>query len=402
MAVNTSRNVHGILGSVLFAALGLGLLGGLAGACSGSDSQSTGDTTTTPTTSGSGGAGGASGPTGRDLFEAFEADLVENCNACHKEEGAADAPFLAGPDRYARMTAWPGFIVSDPNQSTLLTHPADPTHGGGEAPDMPEDLRPKVLEWLTLEAENLPENGGEIGPSVTPRKPFLNGAFNTVYLDQLGEEFQYMSITFFAQAIGGTSDEPTMLWLSNISVHTVPGTPLHIVHPLFTVYDPSSPPDPDPVDSFSNVDQTFTIDTTPMLGTGEIVLTNWKKGAYLGIAFERIEVYGGTPGEGGSCKDPVAFQTDVAPAMKTCMEQCHGGKHPQAKGAMNLTELMTQPATACIQVRARITPGNPDTSQILIVTNPTGLEVHMYKFGGNISAYDTFKNKVTPWIKAEE
>jgi hypothetical protein len=380
--------------------MAVGVAGGFVGACSGSDPQDAG-ATGAGTSAGAGGAGGGTGPTARSFFEAFEADLVEDCGPCHKEGGLADAPFLAAPDRYTSITSWPGIVVKSPSQSILLTHPGEPTHGGGEAPDIRAEMKPKVLEWLTIESQELPTSGGEIGPSVTPFKPFLAGAFNTVYLDQLGPEFEYMSISFNAKAIGGTTEEPTMLWINNITVHTVPEKPLHIVHPLFTVYYPSTAPDPDPVDSFSNVDQTFTIDGNPMLGTGEVVLTNWRKGAYLGIAFELIEVYGGTPGTGGTCKDPVMFETVVAPAMQKCME-CHAGKYPQAKGAMNLSELNTAPATACIQVRSRITPGDPANSQILIVTNPGGIEVHMYKFDGVLPDYETFKSKVSPWIDAEK
>jgi hypothetical protein len=186
-------------------------------------------------------------------------------------------------------------------------------------------------------------------------------------------------------------------------VHTVPDKPLHIVHPLFTVYYPAEAPDPDPVDSFSNLDQTFTIDTDPTLGTGELVLTNWRKGAYLGVAFQLIEVYGGNAGGTGACKDLTTFQQNVVPAMQYCASKCHGGGNPQAKGTMDLSELnAAMPTAACLQVRARIKPGDPDNSPVLVVTNPLGVVVHMYKFEGDLNAYGDFKTKVTPWIMAEQ
>jgi len=360
---------------------------------------------------GGGGAGGAGGgeqvaPDPYELFLKIEPKLVQVCGLCHKEGGSADAPFLAGTSpeqRYASITAWPGIVVASPDQSILMTHPDSPTHGGGEAPGLPSEIKPDVLEWLAAESTNLPENSGDIGPSVKPFRPLLGGAFNTLYLADLGPEFEYMSISFNAQAIGGTSDAPTMLWLQNITVHTVADNPLHIVHPVFTVYSPGKPADPDPVDSFSNLDQTFTIDGENALGTGELVLTNWSKGAYLGVAFELIEVYGGNAGMGQGCKDLVSFQTNVVPAMQTCMTKCHGGTNPQAKGTMDLSELnAASPVAACIEVRARIKAGDPAGSQILQVTDPIQPVVHMYKFEGDLNAYNAFKAKVEPWIMAEQ
>lgn len=351
----------------------------------------------------SAGAGGAAPEkTAREYFDAIEEDLVKACGSCHKAGGIADAPFLAEPDRYQSITGWPAVIVGDPNQSVIITHPAEPTHGGGEAPPMPDDLQPRVIEWLTKEAANLPEQNDALKYSLPPFKPLTGGAFNTVYLNPLGDDFTNMSLSFIADELGGTSEEPTMLRISSITVHTVNQKPLHLVHPLFTVYVPSAGADPDPVDSFSNLDQVFTLATTQIVGTGEVVLTNWQKGAYLGLAFELAEVYTGEQmGEGG-CKDLAGFKKDVAPAMKYCAETCHGGNDPEANATMDLSELnAATPALACLQVRARIAPGKPDESQILIVTNPTQTVVHKYKFFGKIKDYEAFKTKVSPWINAE-
>ncbi|UQA57987.1 hypothetical protein [Polyangium aurulentum] len=391
-----------IRASALWGLLALAVGAGAATACG--PTTSGGSSSGTPVTTG--GNPGDEGPTARELFAEIEPDLVAACSKCHKAGGSADAPFIAGEtidERYTSITAWPGVVVSDPNLSILMTHPGEASHGGGEAPDLPAKTKPKVLEWLEAEANELPDADTDIGPSVKPFKPLVGGAFNTIYLGELGPEFEFMSISFNAEALGGTSAEPTMLRLANLTVHTVTGKPLHIVHPLFTVYDPSAKPDPDPIDSFSNVDQTFTIDGDPTLGTGELVLTNWRKGAYLGVAFQIVEVYGGTPGEGGTCKDIASFKAQVVPAMQTCMAECHGGKNPQAKGTMDLSELnLATPDAACIQVRARITPGDPDTSQIIRMTDPAGVEVHMYKFLGDLNKYNDFKTKVSPWIKAEQ
>jgi len=409
MVVETSSRQRSFWGGLLsLGVVAAAVLSSTSIAACGSKSEGGGSGGSGSTgTGGDGGGGGAPAPPDPyELFLKIEPELVQTCGLCHKEGGSADAPFIAGKtpeERYASITAWPGIVVANPDQSLLITHPDDPNHGGGEAPGMPVKLKPDVLAWLAVEAQNLPENQADIGPSVKPFRPLLGGAFNTIYLGGLGPEFEYMSISFNADAIGGTTDKPTMLWLRNITVHTVADLPLHIVHPLFTVYAPGQAADPDPVDSFSTIDQTFTIDGDPTLGTGEVILTNWHKGSYLGAAFELIEVYGGNAGTGSGCNDIVSFQTNVVPAMQTCMMNCHGGKNPQAKGTMNLSELnAAMPTAACIEVRARISPGNPDASQIVQVTDPVQNVVHMYKFEGDINAYNAFKASVTPWIMAEK
>ncbi|WP_272423284.1 hypothetical protein [Polyangium jinanense] len=406
--MKTSRETGSRGRSILGLLLSLGVVVTIAGMSACSSNNSEGSSEGTGASGGAGGAGGGepAGPTPYELFLKIEPDLVANCNICHKKGGSAPAPFLAGEtpeERYQTITFWPGIVTKAPEQSILLTHPESPNHGGGEAPKIPENVKPGVLEWLTAEADGLPDGNGDIGPSVRPFRPLPGGALNTVYLDALGEDFQYMSIAFFAEAIGGTSDAPTMLRLTNITVHPVVDKPLHIVHPVFTVYVPGQPGDPDPVDSFSNLDQTFTLGGDNTLGTGEVVLTNWQKGAYLGIAFELIEVYGGNAGPGTGCNDLVNFQQNVVPAMQTCMMKCHGGANPQAKGTMDLSELnVMMPSAACQEVRARIKPGDPAASQILQVTDPVQPIVHMYKFDGDLNAYNAFKTKVEPWIMAEQ
>src|SRR5262249_6739375 len=150
------------------------------------------------------------------------------CGACHKLGGLSEAPFLAEPDVYGSITSWPGIIVPTPSESIILTHPADPQHGHGMAPDMSKGLRAKVLVWLTKEAADIPKPKDANKPYITPFKPLLKGAFNTVYLDPLGQTLTSSSISFQAQELG---DPPTMLVLSHVDAHPVADTTLHIVHP---------------------------------------------------------------------------------------------------------------------------------------------------------------------------
>lgn len=347
---------------------------------------------------GTGGEGGLpEGVTGAELFAALEPDLMDECGACHQLQGSADAPFLAAPDTYVSITSWPGVVVEDVESSLLLTHPGDPLHGGGEAPDLTEELRERVRVWLGVESKNLPDVAAEI-ITVTPFKPLLGGAFNTVYLNELGEEFANVSITFNAEQFG---DPPSLLVLENLKVHPLTAMTLYMRHPLFSVYAEGSGADPDPGDSFSTFEHDFSVDTDSTLGTGTLILTNWQPDAFLGIAFEAIEVLSG----GGAfipCDDIESFKANVVPAMQVCASQCHGGEDADAQETMDLSELNAEtPSDACGQVRARITPGDPDTSQIVVVTNPAEPAVHKFKFMGAPSAHAAFKTAVTPWILAE-
>lgn len=362
-----------------------------------------GSTSGTSTGAGAGGQGGEGGGgpaeiTGRDLFEALKPFILDECGTCHKNGGISEAPFLGIEGyEYESITSWPGVITDIPSQSIILTHPADPSHGAGQAPDMSADLRAKVIEWLKLEAANLPTPEENI--VIPPFKPILKGALNTIYLDPYETDLEYSSISFNAEELG---DPPSMLLLSNVRVNPIAGVTIHIVHPLFTVYPKSGGADPDPIDNFSNIDATYSLESDDLtLGTGSAVIGNWQKDALLGMAFELIDAevdMGGVV----ACKDITTFKNAVVPAMKYCADTCHGGANIDANKTMDLSKLEDpNPVEACAQVRARITPGDPANSQILIVTDPTQQAVHMYKFKGNISNYNAFKDAVTPWIQAE-
>jgi hypothetical protein len=325
----------------------------------------------------------------------------DGCDACHSLGGPADLPFMGNamgtPAPYDAITTWPGIVVKDPKKSILVVHPAMESHGGGQAPTISDGLKSKALEWLDMEAKNLPDAQGAFVYQVTPFKPILGGALNTVYLDEIDPSLQFASISFNAKEL-----DPDLLQLKNLEVHAVEGQDIHIIHPLFTVYPQKAEASPDPIDSFSGTDQSFTLDSVDVsLATGELVLTNWQKDAYLGIAFELIKNEGGG-GAATDCKDVTLFQSAVVPQMQYCKDNCHGGKNLQANATMDLSGLNDNPpAAACGQVRARITPGDPANSKIIIVTDPTQQAVHMYKFMGNKNQYMVFKDAVTPWINSE-
>lgn len=380
------------------------LLAGVMAACT----TVAGVSTTVGTTSSGGGTGGSGGEggggpvpqTGRELFDADLKELIlQECGACHQLGGSSDAPFLAAPDIYVSLTSWPGVVVASPSQSILVTHPADPGHGGGQAPDMSAELRKRALVWLAKEAKDIPKPKDSSKPYIVPFKPFLKGAFNTVYLDALGKPFENTSVSFNAEELGSP---PSMLLLTHLSVHPVADVTLHMVHPLFTVFPAKGGELPDPIDSFSNFDQSFTIDGDPTLGTGTLVLTNWTKDARMNLAFESLEAKGKS-GDIVNCNKPEQFLAEVVPQLQFCASNCHGGTKTEAQAAMDLSELAAMPPeAACINVRSHIVPGDPESSPILIVTDPTAPAVHMYKFAGNKNKYAAFKQAVSPWIMAEK
>lgn len=395
-------------------------LSALFGASACSNNKGGGTTGGHSSTGGSGGTGGTGGAdttsTGTDTGGSVPATpkdfflqvvypalttTPDSCDGCHNLGGAADMPFLGNPKgeptAYDAITTWPGVIVKDPAKSILVVHSSQESHGKGQAPIISDSLKQKCLEWLAMEAKNLPDGKSKLVYSVKPFKPILGGAFNTVYLDEIDPSLTNASISFNAREL-----DTNLLQIKNLEVHPVEGQAIHIVHPLFTVYPQKGDPQPDPVDSFSGVDQTFTLDSTDVeLATGELILTDWQKDAYIGIAFEDIKNEGGG-GPAVGCKDVKMFQEKVVPQMQVCADMCHGGTDPQAQATQDLSKLNAMPPDeACAQVRVRITPGDPAMSKILIVTDPTQQAVHKYKFMGSKSKYQAFKDAVSPWILSE-
>jgi hypothetical protein len=359
---------------------------------------------TSGSSTGSSSGGGAENP-GRDAFNAMQADLMQACGACHDIAGPADTPFLAGPDRYQSFASWPGIVASTPEQSILLTHAVNGKGHIGTNLDstaLKDTLFPKVKAWLVEEAKNFVAPA-EQGPFIEPFAPIIG--FNAVYLEPLGKEFTGMAITFSADLLSDTTLE-----LSNIELHPTSKAGLHIVHPLFVMYPVGSDPIPDVADSFSGLDQTFPMGASGPVGPGLLVFVNWQRDARLNLAFEKIEAIlpmdmdagtdGGTPTDG--CKDVTAFNDNARGNLQQRCFGCHNGGNGQATAAVDMSELMTDSAKACGQVKNRINPGNPQASQIFVTTDPDGNAAHPYKFGGNAGTFSNFRNDVSIWVAAEQ
>jgi cytochrome c553 len=343
---------------------------------------------------------------GQQLFEAFQEEMMDKCGTCHDAGGFADTPFLREP-RYESLSKWPNIVRKDPNESVLVTHPIiGQKHNGPslDSDELKDTLFPKIKEWLAEEAKTIAELPPEQqGKSIDPIAPILG--FNAIYLTPLSNDFEGMAVTFNA-----TELTPSTLELSDVQVHTSSTMGVHVVHPLFSVHPKGGDPNPDPADSFSNVDQYVEFSAVEALGPGTLILTNWVLDGKLQLSFETIEKYStGVPDGGadggvvGGCINLDAFTTNAQPQLNQCL-QCHGGANPQAAAAVDMTGLVNNVdvAGACAQVRNRISPADSEKSQIFITTDPDGTAAHPYKFNQDKNAFNGFKSSVSVWIAAEK
>jgi hypothetical protein len=353
-----------------------------------------------------GGSGGATANHGKELFAALEADFYTACGSCHDAGGIADTPFLAGPDIYATISSWPGLVVKDPKESKLLTYPvAGPQHTYKKLDSAmyKDTLYPAIEAWLTEEAKNIVvTEKADAGKSIEPFAPIIG--FNAVYINALGDEYTGMALTFNAVQL-----DEHVIELDDLEVHPTAALGVHLVHPLFSVFPVGKESDPDPVDSLSNVDQSFEAGQAAALGPGTLILTNWQAGAKLAVAFQKIEPIMAEVGDGGSeggttggCKDVTSFNDNAAGLLKNNCVTCHGGNNPQAKGAVDMSQLTSDAAAACAQIKNRVSPASADQSQLFITTDPGGNAAHPFKFGGDNGKFDAFKQSVSQWISAEK
>jgi mono/diheme cytochrome c family protein len=351
-------------------------------------------------TVGSGATDAGPASNGEPLFRALEQDLYDACGSCHDAGGIANSPFLRGPDRYDSVLQWRNLVTKPATDSLFLTWSVT---GGGHSGinlDALPSLEEAVTAWLEEEALGIGDPVADVGPSIKPITPILG--FNALYLDALGAEYTGMALTFYANELTETT-----LQLTNLEVQPTFKLGVHLVHPLFVVFPKNEEAEPDPIDSFSNLDDYFPAGEVEALGPGTVVLTNWSKGARLSVAFEKIEPFssenpdGGDGGPTGGCLDVDSFIANAQGPLAVC-GSCHSGQNGGATGAIDMTELTTNAAAACSQVRNRIKPDDPPASQVFISTDPNGNSGHQFKFNGDANAFNAFRTSLSVWITAEQ
>jgi hypothetical protein len=94
------------------------------------------------------------------------------------------------------------------------------------------------------------------------------------------------------------------------------------------------------------------------------------------------------------------FEDNAVAALQPCL-QCHGGNNAGATAAVDMSELDTNPAATCGQVKNRVNLTTPAQSQLFLVTNPDGNASHNFKFNNNVGNWNNFVSDVTVWINAE-
>lgn len=367
--------------STLMLGLALAMVGAAA-ACSDNASDSLRPRTGNVPASGTGsngndpnnpnGTGSSGGAVANEeaLFTALDTEFVQKCgNACHKDQTFAPKPpgFLVGEtttDRYKTIKTWPGIVVADIYQSTILTKGAH----AGPAISADPTFEKKIIDWLTAESLAITSVGL---PSTDPVT--VTQGPNELDLSKAATGITGVKLKFDASLVGG------MLSLSNIKLVAPAGTDTHIVHPQF-VRVAAAPVNNqtqiiDPQDSFSNVDQTTAGGSEAPLGPGSALFSGdgWRP---FDLAKDKIRVQVSKLEKGtvqvtapsATCKNVQMFQTNVLPALKgngftpNC-SGCHGG----GLAGMSLNSQDT--ATVCIQVMSKLNQAN--IGQSLIVTKVT-------------------------------
>jgi hypothetical protein len=175
-------------------------------------------------------------------------------------------------------------------------------------------------------------------------------------------------------------------------------TGVHVVHPVFVVWDQNLTPTPDPIDSFSNLDETVFSGSSAALGPGTLLLPNFTAGDLISVAFATAEAKMGSAdgGVAAGCKNVAMFVANVKPllAAGTCSTNCHVGANPTS----GLKWDTTPDAALCQVALTEINKTTPAQSQLLLQPDPAQANGHPQK----VNPFTNFQTAVTNWINAEK
>lgn len=350
------------------------------------------------TGNGDGGAGGGGGGGGGDVDMApdivgkFYTDvapiLKPACGGCHGVTGtSAPAFMLDTPDMLRNLLGYPGIIGDTPEKSRLYVK------GQHEGPAFTPDQAPIIRDWIVFYNANKPmTDGGSAVPTIAPFTPSMTMP-NAIDLAALDPTLNGMKLTFTAKMVG------TSIELDNLTLVASAMSGVHVAHPLFVTWDQNLNPTPDPVDSFSNLDETVAAGTSAPLGPGVLILPNFATGSLLNVVFTTIEakMTGGT--DGGTttgCKALTMFVNNVKPLLQqnTCSTNCHVGGAPTA----GLKFDATPDSVLCANALTEINTTTPAQSQLLLQPDPNQNNGHPQK----VNPFTNFQTAVTNWINAEK
>lgn len=386
-----------------------------------------------------------------DKNEAPAGGLVTSCVSgnCHLSGNIA---FLSPPGLeyeqligYISESTGKSFIVKDAGtKSRFITYPGpDGGHSAGVkwTPDDPSDpLHPLYLNtvtWLDREAADIVEEEvietDIVNPKVNSDDEFNPTPEGFVYvpLDVIAEatgdeQLMGAAITFFA-----VEYSDTLLELTDLKLWPSPGVGIEIKDIGFRVVPPPG--------SMSNASLNTTLYGDAIrfvspkvvdIGTGDVLLTSWEKGASLFIQFKSIksllaDKYGNAY---VPCNDVPRFAAAVKKlpydpyncnkpnGIQYCGRQCHGGSEytlnpDNLTPKMDVYPLFAEPVDyplACAIARTEITPGNVGASPMVLLpdpslaSNPNNKATHgSFKFCGSAPSYAAFRSSVAPWICSE-
>ncbi len=263
------------------------------------------------------------------LYREIEPKLRESCGKqCHELGLFVPEPpkFLEGPDSYISIKKYPGVVVRDAYQSTLLTMGPHAGPALGAEPALEE----KTRKWLEAEAvaiqtEKLPGTepfSVKLGPNEVDISRAAQGGISGIKLK------------FDASVLAG------ILSLKNLRLVAPAGTDVHITSPRFVrILSKADPKAPEIIDgSFSNVDQTFKGGTETLLGPGAVFFSGqgWIPFDFgadkLRVDAVKLEkgIYQEPPVI-KKCKNLPTFQNTILPALRgngvgagSNCASCHG------------------------------------------------------------------------------
>jgi hypothetical protein len=214
----------------------------------------------------------------------------------------------------------------------------------------------------------------------------------------------HQAITFTATTVG--TRDPSLM-LTDLVIHTSTATGVHIVHPLWAVWNAADVATPDAVDSFSGLDLAVPPNETAPIGPGILILPHYIAGERINVAFAIVEpAMPAPPGMSGptlGCKAVAAFTQAVQPTLEARCAVCHAGLNPNATAAFDLggisdLENATQ-IHACANTLGEVDLMNPAVSRIYAyVTEGSGI-VHPFKLGSD--DLEQFRRSADSWINQE-
>jgi mono/diheme cytochrome c family protein len=324
----------------------------------------------------------------REAFDTTVQPLLEGfCAACHSATDAVG--FMApDPDMYSAVMTWPTLVdIESPASSRLLTK------GSHDGPAWTAEQKTVIMDWLAIEAD---ARGVEVTeePETTAFTPVVG--INTVDLTEIGLTGASVSFRLEKLQVG--------LYISELMLVGGPSG-AHVVHPLFVTWTDDQPT-PDPVDRFADIDLNVDPDDTQMIGGGTLVMVDVPLDAQLSIHFQVAEPAVDNPDVPlGGCKDVASFTANAQPMLSANCASCHAGGNAAATGATDMTQIddLTPEgqAAACGQILSRVNLADPLNSGIYLAPDPNSGAGHPFKFGGNVTSFNAFRDALLVWINAE-